>query len=487
MDNECNLKGNGCCSKELGKIICTKNTAIERIFTAMADILIKFDCHGNYLDVVVKDQGKLVLPGNKLLNKNIADVLPENVVEKIKKGIKSALEESNCTGVETIEYELSVLAGVLCFEATIIRINEKELFAVIRDITERKKQERRIHYLSYHDKLTGLYNRAHFDEVVETIDKEENLPISVIMADVNGLKLVNDTYGHFTGDKMLQVCSDVLRENCRKEDILSRWGGDEFMILLPKTTKEEAEAVVERISFTTAYVKNVPVSISLGLSTKRRKDELLVDILRKAEDRMYDQKLYKGRGARDSVIENLLTALEEGSGESREHIYRMQKLAGKIGERVKLSKTEIERLRDAVLLHDIGKINISQELLIKKEPLSEEEKKIIQKHPELSYRIARSTDNFSYIAEDVYSHHERWDGRGYPRGLKKEGITLLGRIIAIVDAYDVMKEGRPYKAPKKDAEIVAELRSLAGKQFDPHLTETFLLTLKDSKIFMKRY
>ncbi len=359
----------------------------------------------------------------------------------------------------------------------------QNMMASFIDITERKQAEEKIRYMSFHDSLTSLYNRRFLDEEMKRLDTERQLPISIIMADLNGLKLVNDTYGHSVGDKMLKSAADIIKESCREGDIIARWGGDEFVVLLPQTTKEEACKICKRISdkCSDTYVEDVLISMATGAASK---DSIEVDIaksLQEAEDYMYRHKLIESQSARSAVLNSLLKTLGAKSYETEAHTRRMQAIAFKIGEKLKLSDSELDRLGLLITLHDIGKINIPEEILTKKEALSQEEWEIMKKHSEIGYRIARATEEFSHVAKDIFAHHERWDGNGYPRGLNGKEIPLLARITAIANAYEVMTNGRPYKKAMPKEEVVAELKRCAGTQFDPELVEAFLLVLKTEK------
>ncbi|UNC91627.1 sensor domain-containing diguanylate cyclase/phosphohydrolase [Candidatus Contubernalis alkaliaceticus] len=356
------------------------------------------------------------------------------------------------------------------------------------NITERKLAEDKIRYISFHDITTGLYNRAYMEQEMQRLDTDRQLPISIIMGDLNGLKLVNDTYGHSVGDEMLISTADILRKSCRQEDIIARWGGDEFVVLLPQVTKEDALGICKRIiSYCEkTFVKTVPLSIALGIACKQMGEkDCLAEILKQAEDNMYKHKLAESRSVRSSVLNALLKTLEEKSYETEEHARRMQDMALKIGKKFNLSETELDRLTLLIYLHDIGKITISEEILTKKDSLTEEEWTAIKKHPETGYRIARSTEEFAHVAKDIISHHERWDGQGYPEGLRKQQIPLLARITAIVDAYDVMTNGRPYKKPLSQIEAAAEVKRCAGSQFDPELVEVFLAVLEENTVLEK--
>lgn len=352
----------------------------------------------------------------------------------------------------------------------------------IRDITERKMAEEHLKYISFHDNLTGTYNRAFFDEETKRLDSERQLPISVIMADLNGLKLVNDTYGHNKGDEMLIKASQLIKESCRQEDIIARWGGDEFVILLPMTSLDEANLIAARISDNcrSACVEDIPISMALGTSCKNNKTIDITRIMSEAEDNMYKQKLTESRSTKSAVLKALLKTLAEKSFETEKHTRQMQKIAQLIGKKINLPDAELKRLDLLITLHDIGKINISEDILTKKGPLTKSEWLIIKKHPEIGYRIARTTEEFAHVAQDILAHHERWDGKGYPQGLKGSKIPLLARITSIADAYEVMSNGRPYKKSLSTDEVIGEFKKCAGTQFDPELTKIFLSCLKDT-------
>jgi len=346
----------------------------------------------------------------------------------------------------------------------------------------RLQAEERIRQMSLKDQLTGLYNRFFMEEEMKRLDTARQLPLSVVMADLNGLKLVNDAYGHSCGDEMLRMAAKIISRSCREDDIIARWGGDEFVILLPNTTDASAMELCRRIvseSFK-HKVEDVPVSISLGVGVKNKEEENLTDILHAAEDDMYRNKLSESRSNRSSVLNALLKALAAKSYETEVHTQRMFELALKIGEKLALSDSELGCLRLLITLHDIGKINIPEEILTRKGPLSPEEWSLIKKHPEMGYRIARATDEFSHVANDILAHHERWDGQGYPLGLKGKSIPLLARITALADAYEVMTNGRPYKNAMSVEEALEELDRCAGGQFDPELVKVAQTIIRES-------
>ena len=352
-----------------------------------------------------------------------------------------------------------------------------------RDITQRKLADERIRYLSFHDQLTGLYNRHFMEEEMKRIDTARQLPLSIIMADLNGLKLINDTYGHLTGDEFLKNCAAILQKVCREEDIIARWGGDEFVILLPQTTEEVAWSLCQRINriCNNAYVEEIPLSMALGVGSKPEMGIDLKMTLKEAEDNMYKQKLADIRSNKSNILKTLLKTLEEKSYETETHTQGMRKVAQEIGEKMNLTDTELNRLDLLITLHDIGKINIPEEILTKKGTLTEKEWTIIKEHPEIGFRITRATEEFAHVAEDILAHHEHWDGSGYPRGLKGKEIPFLARITAIADAFEVMSRGRPYKAVLQFDEIVDEFKKCAGSQFDPQLVDILLPIIESDR------
>lgn len=350
------------------------------------------------------------------------------------------------------------------------------MFGTHTDITERKLAEEQIRYISLHDNLTGLYNRTYLEEEMIRLDTTRQLPFSIVMLDLNNLKLINDTYGHQFGDKALQYAADILRNSCREEDIVARWGGDEFIILLPQTSVEDASLLCKRIidRCHDVYAEDVPVSMAIGVASKIEVAIELTEILQEAENNMYKQKLTESHSTKDTVLKAFLKTLKVKSYETEAHIRGMQEMAKKIGQQLGLPNTELNCLDLLITLHDIGYINISKEILTKNEALTEEECEIIKKHPEIGFRIARATGEFAHVAEGILAHHERWDGTGYPQGLKGKNIPLLARITAVADAFEVMTNGQPYKKALSSSEIIAEFKRCAGTHFDPQLIEIFL-------------
>ncbi|SHK16055.1 PAS domain S-box-containing protein/diguanylate cyclase (GGDEF) domain-containing protein [Geosporobacter subterraneus DSM 17957] len=353
----------------------------------------------------------------------------------------------------------------------------------INDITQVMEAEEEIRYLSFHDKLTGLYNRGFFEEELERLDTSRQLPLSLILGDANGLKLVNDAFGHEAGDKLLKRVAQMFREVCRQEDIIARIGGDEFAVILPRVGEDELTEIVARMKerCRQAAADPIKVSIALGAATKEHDDQNVKAVFKLAEDRMYQNKLFESKSTRSSILASLKQSLEERSHETEEHGQRMKLLALKLGRSIGLNENQLIQLDFLALLHDIGKIAIPDSILEKEGALTEDEWKIMKTHSEIGYRIAGASQDLAPIADSILHHHEHWDGSGYPQGLQGEEIPLLARIISIVDAYDSMTHGRPFAKSISKEEALAELRKESGKQFDPIIVEAFIQMLTHSK------
>ena len=353
------------------------------------------------------------------------------------------------------------------------------LIGISRDITKRKREQERIEYLSTHDIMTGLYNRMYYDAELDRIDSSQTLPYSVIMVDIDSLKLTNDLFGHSEGDKLIIRTADLLRKCCKK-GIVARVGGDEFSIILPGVdeteVKENVEIFNEELEKAEDQGKESPalLSVSLGFATKSSTDQTIAEITNAAEEFMYRRKLLKHQSIRSTLLSTIKELLFSKSNETMEHADRMANLAKKLGEEVGLNGAEMDALELMATLHDLGKIGISNDILSKPDKLDHNEWAEIKKHPEVGYRIALTIPELHDIAGYILSHHERWDGKGYPEGLSGQEIPYISRLISVVDAFDAMTENRSYHQAITEEEAANELIENAGTQFDPDIVKIFV-------------
>ncbi len=354
------------------------------------------------------------------------------------------------------------------------------LEGLIIDITDRKNIEDEIRYLSHHDALTGLCNRRWFEAQKERTDHADQMPLSVIIGDINGLKLINDALGHAAGDRLIVETARIMSRHCRNTDVIARTGGDEFCILMPRTDSKDAYDILKQIQKAceeynrSAEGEAYYINISLGYATKNSLDDDIDLILKTAEDYMYKRKLLEHKSSRSAIISSIKTTMFERSQETEQHAERLTSLSKAVGLKLCLSQAEMDELELLATLHDIGKVGIDDKILNKPGKLTEAEWVEMKKHPEVGYRIALSSPELSPVAEYILSHHECWDGSGYPQGLKGEQIPLMSRILAVVDAFDAMTQDRPYRKKMAHDLAIKEIAKNSGKQFDPHIVRIFI-------------
>ncbi len=413
--------------------------------------------------------------------KQVFNTVDELTGEKCEDPVQKVLHSGEVSGMEnhTILIPRGGEEKQIASSAAPIKQENGEIKGVVlvfRDVAAQRQKQALIEHLSFHDQLTDLYNRRFFEEELKRLDTERNLPVAIVMADVNGLKLTNDAFGHATGDQLLIQAARAIKACCRKEDIIARLGGDEFVILLPKTGEKEAEALVQRITALCMSVKVdvVSLSISCGWAVKTTCHEEIYEVLKKSEDKMYRRKLFEGPSIRGQIIDTVVTALYEANRREKEHSERVSIICEKMGQALGCSEREIQELRTAGLMHDIGKVGIDVSVVDKPGPLTEFEWAEVRRHPEIGYRILSAVNDMSDIAQSVLAHHERWDGKGYPRGIPGSKIPLHARILAIADAYDAMTRERPYRMLVTKEEAENEILSCSGTQFDPRLVSIFL-------------
>lgn len=344
---------------------------------------------------------------------------------------------------------------------------------IFRDVTEKKEKRAAIEYNSFHDSLTGLYNRRFFEEELVRLDTERNLPLSVIIGDVDGLKLTNDIFGHEAGDELIKKVSEIFRKVCRADDIIARWGGDEFAILLPQTEKKDAQKLSERIkdNFSKEKIKSIQGNVSLGVATKYEQEENIEVIIASAEDNMYMKKTLNRGKKKEDAFNIILDKLYGEYPAEAEHARKTSEICKKIARKMKLSEAEINKVSKAAYLHDIGKVALDKEVASKNEYMIDDTYKEMKMHPVVGYRILNAFDHTIDLANIVMGHHERWDGTGYPQGLKGKETPKLSRIIAVGERFDDMTTDKDYRQAISIDDALDEMKRNVGTHYDPEVVE----------------
>lgn len=352
------------------------------------------------------------------------------------------------------------------------------LEGIARDITQNKRMEERLKYFSLHDLLTGLYNRNYYEEEMKRIEASRYESAAVIICDLDGLKLINDTLGHERGDLVLKEVAKFIKKSLRKGDIIARVGGDEFAVILPNITKKMTEEICNRIQHKIEIYgekhSDIPLSLSIGYAVAESQPINMIELFMEADNVMCREKLNQSRSARSAIVETLTKALQARDFITEGHADRLQQLVVDLGKAIGFSDPKLSDLKLFAKFHDIGKVGISDNILFKPEPLTADEFKEMKRHSEIGYKIAQGAPDLAQISDWILKHHEHWNGRGYPLGLKGEDIPLECRMLGIADAYDAMVSDRPYRKGLGHEEAVSRLKSGAGEQFDPGLVPIFI-------------
>ena len=362
------------------------------------------------------------------------------------------------------------------------------LEGIIVDISQTKAALARIHFMDEHDDLTGLFNRKYFDSKKESFEEDSVLPVSLIISDINGIRLINDAFGHEAGDRLIIETARILDHCFGPDTVLARTGGDEFAAILPQVDASGAMLQIDRIRKaiqmfnSTCERDEQQISLAIGSATKEDPARTLEDIEKEAAEALRRSKLFEQKSRNNAVLSSIMSTMYARSQETEAHSKRMADLCGKIALRMDVPKNEMDKLHLFAMIHDIGKIGINDSVLNKPGKLSEEEWDMMRKHPQIGYRIAESVPELAGVANYILAHHERWDGKGYPFGLSGESVPLMARILAVVDAYDAMTEDRIYRKAMPVEAAIEEIRSNSGTQFDPNVVEIFLEVIEESVV-----
>jgi len=446
----------------------------QALIEALPDAIFQFDQNGTLLDYKKGKEMEWLLDMKGKIGQKVETFLSPKQSQLVMETIEKAL----LTGVtELFTYQYMHHDRTRYREVRMNASGPQEVIATVRDITNRKEMEDKLNYLALHDKVTGLYNRVYFEDKLQQLTNNGQMPIGIIMCDVDGLKLVNDTFGHQAGDHLLASAAKIIATCIAGKGEVARVGGDEFAVIIEKRDRMQIEEICHCINEGVKAFCNenteVPMSISTGLSIRTHPEQSMVDVFKAADDNMYRQKLYSSQSVRSSIVQTLGKALEARDFVTSGHADRLQHLIVKLAMAVGLGDSRLSDLRLFGNFHDIGKVGIADEILFKPGRLTKDEFEIMKRHCEIGYRIALSSGDLAPIADWILKHQEWWNGQGYPLGIKGEEIPLACRILSIVDAYDAMTNDRPYRAAMHHGAAIVELERCAGTQFDPSLVGVF--------------
>ena len=453
---------------------------LERVVEASTDMLLEIDLDKIIVNISGKGLNKIGAEETSFIGKKITDVLTDSLDNH-----EYAHFQALSGNQYTYDWEYRMKNQVLWFESTVSPIydeNNKIVGAIniARETTERKQKQIEIEFLSTHDGLTQINNRHYFVQKMEMLDYPYHYPLGVFMLDMNGLKLINDVFGHQVGDEALKKIAFILKQSFRQEDVVARIGGDEFAIILPNTTQERMAQrktlIQNRVAATS--VENIPLSIAVGYAIKTTSDQKMDDIMKSAENSMYEDKSENNRPYHNLLLSSFQKNLYALYPEEQLHAEKTHEYAMRLVKELDITSEELRQLDLASQVHDIGKIFVPFPIYRKPDKLTLSEYQIVQKHVNHAYQMLKYAENYEFIADIVLHHHERWDGRGYPRGLKAGEIPPLARVLSIADGFAAMTRERPYHKKMTEADALQELKNGSGSQYDPQLVDRFISTFK---------
>ncbi|MDR7868390.1 MAG: diguanylate cyclase [Sporomusaceae bacterium] len=451
----------------------------QAVLDALPDIILRLSPDGFLLEFKQGGSIESVAPLDDYIGKHLREFTPPYLGEKMTFGIAEAVRTRS---VHEFDYEIVAPEGRLLYrEMRLVASADDEVIAIVRDITERREMERELKKMSLTDQATGLSNRAFFETELRRLNDGRFLPVGVIVGDIDGLKFINDTLGHDTGDKLIVTAAEMIAGCFGDGDVVARIGGGEFGVIMANSDAAAVKKACDRIQQAVAAYREstrTPLSISLGRALRFCVDETLADTFKTADRNMYREKLHSKQSGHSAIVATLAQALEARDFVTDGHADRLQELMERLAVAVGLPNSELPDLRLLGRFHDIGKVGIPDHILFKPGRLTAEEFEVMKRHSEIGYRIALASPELEPIADWILKHQEWWNGEGYPLGLAGEDIPLPCRILGIVDAYDAMTNDRPYRKAMTHTDAVSELVRCAGRQFDASLVALFVKLLQ---------
>lgn len=424
-----------------------------------------FDLTGYLPDDLI---GNKSISYNDIIDPQYRDVLRKQWDQVLLKHENFRAEYQIKTQDDQVKWVLELAQGIFDHKGNVVALE-----GIIIDITQTKLRDAQIRYMDDHDFLTGLYNRKYFEIEKIRYNQQSYLPLSILIGDINGVRLIVDT-------------ARILKSSCDSSSLLFRTGGDEFIVLLPNTSESKCADIMRRIQHTCKNYNLSPenqavqLNLSLGSATRVHMTQSIDKVIHQAMDSLHKNKILESKSYHSSILSSIQATMFAKSQNTEEHAERLSILCRMMGEQLELSQTQMDELMLFAMLHDIGKIGIDDNVLNKPGRLSDDEWIIMKKHTEIGYRIALSSPELQSIANYILTHHEHWDGNGYPQGLKEEEIPLLSRILGLVDAYDAMTQDRVYRKAMSKEDAIDEIHRNKATQFDPFLTDLFIEIIQNN-------
>lgn len=461
----------------------TKNNALIK---TVPDMLVLLDKSGKVIDYSPGRDMELKCESQNIINTNIRNIKPFWISEVFLNNVEEILEKKE---LKEFEYEFEQNGDKKYFEIRAVSCGENEVLFIIRDITERKRLENKLIYMGTMDYLTGLYNRSYFEQAKKEIVMNSKKSIGLVICDIDGLKLINDTLGHIVGDLALKKTGNIINECFPRDSIAARIGGDEFGILVFDVNAEALEKACNMVCFKGQQLNMLNLGIYLSISTGFALTQAPLEsefekLFTQADNDMYRNKLLRSKSVKNAIVKTLMKAMEERDFITEGHANRMEKVVLIISKNLGLKESMINEVRLLAQFHDLGKVGVPDNVLQKPGRLTQEEKNIMQMHSIIGQRIANASAELEHIADLILKHHEKWDGTGYPLGIKGKSIPLECRILAIADAYDAMTNDRPYRKALPVSEAIEEIKKCSGTQFDPELASLFIELIESDELIV---
>ena len=461
---------------------------IQKSFNNLRDAICIFDNKGIIIKINKAFTNLTGVIKEKAVGSSIFKVLQlknhSKIVDYLKVYEKDIIDKENSNNMY-VKYEKND-GSIVILKKYFSNITEKyDLFhmLMLEDITQEINQFEEMKFIGLHDSLTGLYNRNYYIEYIKTLRTKSNYPISVIVGDINGLKLMNDIFSHSYGDRIIIDIANILKQHCIDGEVL-RVGGDEFYIFLNGTDEHKANEYIKNVNYSCslAFKKYNFVGISLGANTIYDKTEHFDTTIRKAEASMYYNKSISHSNIKNHSLEKFKEMYKKKVKGGKEHIQRLSKISKDFAKYLNLRKSETLDLIKAIEIHDIGKVAIDESIINTKQQYTDEQIDIIQTHCYVGFKIASLSYETAHLSRIILSHHENWNGSGYPQGLIGDQLPYLVRILTLLDFYDIYKYGNNNKeACNSIDEIKEKLINNRAKYFDPELVDKFIKFLNNSK------